>query len=414
MRVTLPDVFAFLFDETADDGGPVRYRATFGGRGSAKSHSIALALILKAAQKPLRVLCAREVQKSIRDSVKRLLDDKIEACGLQGFYQSTDTEIRAPNGSLFVFAGLKGNANGIRSLEGIDIAWVEEAAAVSQASLDTLVPTIRRPGSEIWLSWNPNLEKDPVDAMFRGVHGAPPGSIVRQVNYVDNPWFPEVLRRDLEYDRRRDPDRYAHVWLGGYIKNAQARVFRNWRVEDFETPYGAEFRFGADWGFSVDPTVLVRAFLQGRTLYVDYEAYAVGCEIDETPALFETVPGSTQWKITADSSRPETVSYMRRKGFNIASAVKGPGSLEDGVQFLKSFDIVVHPRCQHTIDELTLYSYKIDKVTAEVLPVLEDKQNHVIDALRYALEALRRARFSPGAYEDDDYRPQGRNKVSGY
>lgn len=406
MRIQLPEAFEGLWR-------PARHKAYHGGRGAAKSHSIATALVVKAAQQPLRILCAREVQRSIRDSVKRLLDDKIRACGLSDRYESTDNEIRGSNGSLFVFTGLRGNADSVRSLEGMDIAYVSEARAVSQSSIDTLVPTIRKDGSELWWDWNPREAKDPVDAMFRGKDGPPPDSIVREVNYYDNPWFPSVLRKEMEYDRIRDPDKYAHVWLGGYLQNSSARVFRNWRVEDFETPYDAEFRFGADWGFAVDPTVLVRAFLKGRTLYVDFEAYEVGCEIDATPALFDTVPGVRTWMITADSARPETVSYMRGKGFQIRSAIKGPGSLEDGVAFLKSFDIVVHPRCQHTIDELSLYSYKIDKLTEEVLPVLEDKDNHVIDALRYSLEALRRA-APTFAYDESLHDNRNRSRRTGY
>jgi len=399
--VQLPEIFADLWT-------PARYKCFWGGRGSGKSHSVAQALVIQAAQKPLRVLCAREIQRSIKDSVKRLLDDKIAASGLSSFYQSTETEIRGANGSLFVFSGLRTNPDSVKSLEGIDIAWVEEANTVSQASLDILVPTIRKPGSELWFTYNPRYDTDPVDAMFRGPDGPPPNSIVRRVNHGDNPWFPDVLRDEMEYDRSRDPDKYAHVWLGEYSRNSEARVFRNWKVEEFETPANAEFRFGADWGFAVDPTVLVRCFVDGRTLYVDQEAWSVECEIDNTPALFagtdtETpkrwenprglpgIPGALKWQITADSSRPETVSYMRRRGFRITGAIKGQGSVEDGIEFLKAYDIVVHPRCKHVADELALYAYKTDDLTGEILPVLEDKNNHTIDALRYALEALRRA-----------------------
>lgn len=381
-----------MWDEEADDGNPVRYRAAYGGRGSGKSHSFAQALVLKAAEKPLRILCAREIQKSIRDSAKRLLDDKIEGSGLSSFFESTETEIRGRNGSLFVFAGLRTNPDAIKSMEGLDIAFVMEANKVAQRSWDLLIPTVRKPGSELWAEWNPSDPKDPVDAMFRGDAGPPPGSIVRRINWQDNPFFPDVLKAELEFDQRRDPDKYAHVWLGEYSRNSEARVFRNWTVEAFYTPKDTEFRFGADWGFSVDPTVLVRCWLKGRTLYVDQEAYAVGCEIDHTPKLFDGIEGSRKWTITADSARPETVSYMRRAGFRIVPAIKGQGSLEDGIEFLKSFDIVVHPRCKHTADELALYSYKTDPLTGEILPVLEDKNNHVIDALRYALEALRRTR----------------------
>jgi phage terminase large subunit len=404
MQVNLPEWAESLFK-------PSRYKAFYGGRGSGKSHSAATALVIQAAQQPLRILCAREIQKSIKDSVKRLIDDKIAECGLSGHFESTETEIRGRNGSLFLFAGLRTNPDSIKSMEGLDRAWVEEANRASQRSLDLLIPTLRKEGSELWFGWNPEFATDPVDAMFRGGE-PPPDSIILPVNYWNNPWFPDVLRQELDFDRRRDPDKYAHVWLGKYSVRSEARVFKNWRVEQFDTPSNAEFRFGADWGFSVDPTVLIRCFVDGRTLYVDEERWKVGCEIDETPALFAGddqqpvrrwenphghigIPGALKWKIVADSARPETVSYMQRKGFRIVPAIKGPGSLEDGVEFLKSYDIVVHPRCTHVADELTFYSYKTDPLTDEILPVLEDKQNHTIDALRYALEALRRVKPKP-------------------
>jgi phage terminase large subunit len=152
-------------------------------------------------------------------------------------------------------------------------------------------------------------------------------------------------------------------------------------------------RQGADWGFSVDPSVLVQCAIVGRNLYVAHEAYRVGCEIDFLPDLFRTVPDAERWPTIADSARPETISYMQRHGFpRLLAAIKGPRSLEEGVEFLKSFDIIVHPRCKHTIDELTAYSYEIDPLTSLVLPKLADKDNHVIDALRYACEGARRAK----------------------
>jgi phage terminase large subunit len=403
LSVRLPEAFGFLWDKTADDGLPVRYRAGFGGRGSAKSHSFCSAAVLKGAERPLRIGVYREIQKSIRDSAKRLLDDKIAEHGLSAFYESTDTEIRGRNGTLFLFNGLRTNPDAIKSTEGIDIALVMEANTVAQRSWDLLIPTVRKPGSEIWAEWNPNLPTDPVDVMFRGEAGPPPGSIVRQVNWNDNPWFPAVLKAELEYDRKRDPEKYAHVWLGEYQRNSEARVFKNWTVEEFEAPTDAVHRFGADWGFAIDPTVLVRCHIVGRKLFVDYEAYMVGCEIDNTPALFDSIPESRRYLITADSARPETVSYMQRNGFpKIVPAIKGAGSVEDGVEFLKNYDIVVHPRCQHVVDELTLYSYKVDKLTGAVLPTLDDKANHTIDALRYACEGARRA----GASAKDDPEPE--------
>ncbi len=349
------------------------------------------AAVLKGAERPLRVGIYREIQLSIKDSAKRLLDDKINDFGLSSFYESTDTEIRGKNGSLFIFKGLRTNPDAVKSTEGLDLAIVMEANRVAQRSWDLLIPTIRKPGSEIWAEWNPDSPDDPVDQMFRGPSGPPPGSIVRAVSYRDNPFMPDVLLQELEWDRKRDYDKYLWVWEGEYEKNGEARVFKNWRVEPFEAPSDAVFRFGADWGFAVDPTVLIRCYIDGRSLYIDHEAYMVGCEIDQTPQLFDSVPGSRRWLITADSARPETVSYMKREGFKIVSAIKGAGSIEDGVEFLKSFDVIVHPRCTHVIAELGAYKYKTDPLTGNVLSVLADKDNNCVDAIRYSLEGARRA-----------------------
>jgi phage terminase large subunit len=353
-------------------------------------------LIARAnSQLGFRAACLREVQKSLKNSVKLLVEDKIRSKGLSERFEILEAEIRTPGGGVIIFQGMQNHtADSIKSLEGFDVAWVEEAQSLSQRSLDLLRPTIRKPGSELWFSWNPNKPTDPVDALLRGEH-PPTNAVVVEVNWDANPWLPAELKADMEDDRRRDPDKFLHVWQGHYSLNSHARVFRNWRVEEFDTPKDAVLRFGADWGFAIDPTVLVRCFIEGRNLYVDHVAWEIGCEIDHTPALFEKIPGARKWLIRADSARPETVSYMKRKGFLITEAIKGPGSIEDGIEFLRSFDIIVHPRCKHVADELTLYSYKTDPQTGEILPLLEDKNNHTIDALRYALEELRRSGYKP-------------------
>lgn len=376
---------------------PARYKGAYGGRGSGKSHFFAELLVEHCDMNPgTRAACVREVQKSLKNSVKLLVEDKIKALGLTHRFDILDAEIRTPGGGVIMFQGMQNHtADSIKSLEGFDIAWVEEAQSLSQRSLDLLRPTIRKPGSELWFSWNPNRPSDPVDVLLRG-DAKPTDAIVIEANWSDNPWLPDELRADLEDDRRRDPDKFLHVWGGHYSLNSESRVFRNWRVEDFETPTDAVHRFGADWGFAVDPSVLVRCHIEGRKLFVDQEVWQVGCEIDHLPKLFDRIEGSRKWLIRADSARPETVSYMRRQGFRITPALKGQGSLEDGVEFLRSFDIVVHPRCKRVAEELTLYSYKTDPQTNEILPVLEDKNNHTIDALRYALEELRRSGWKPG------------------
>lgn len=373
---------------------PCRYKGAYGGRGSGKSHMFAEMLIEEHIMNPNQSsVCIREVQKSLNQSVKRLLELKIEELNAGEFFQVQDAVIKSKRGNgRIIFQGMQNHtADSIKSLEGYDRAWVEEAQSLSANSLQLLRPTIRNQGSELWFTWNPRNENDPVNWLLRG-DKPPPNSTVVEVNYTDNPWFPDVLNQEMMYDMNRDPDKFQHVWKGAYLKNSQSRVFRNWKVEEFEAPPEVTHRLGADWGFSVDPTVLVRCHLIGRTLYVDHEAYMVGCEIMNTPDLFMTVPESEKWPIIADSARPETISHMRKNGFpKIMGAVKGAKSVEEGIEFLKNFDIVVHPRCTHTIDELMLYSYKTDPVTSQVLPILQDKKNHVIDSLRYACEAIRRA-----------------------
>lgn len=386
VEIETPRVFVPLLE-------PARYKGAHGGRGSGKSHFFAEMMIEAHIAEKTDSVCVRENQKSLDQSVKKLLESKIEKLNAGAYFEVQDSRIKANNGGIIIFQGMQNHtAESIKSLEGFDRAWVEEAQTMSQKSLDMLRPTIRKPNSELWFSWNPRQATDPVDCLLRG-ETLPPRSIVVEANYADNPWFNDTtLLEEMEYDRQRDFDKYCHVWLGQYQQNSESRVFRNWRIEECEAPPGVTFRLGADWGFSVDPSVLVRCWIDGRNLYVDYEAYMVGCEIDNLPTLFMSVPDAENWPIVADSARPETISYMRKHGFpRILPAVKGARSLEEGVEFLKSFDIIVHPRCKHLIDELTLYSYKTDPLTDQVLPILADKDNHVLDALRYACEGARRA-----------------------
>lgn len=372
---------------------PARYKGIKGGRASGKSHERAEAMIeAHIMDVDSASVCIREVQKTLNQSVKRLLEAKIESLGASQYFEVQDAVIKSRHGKgLIIFQGMQNHtADSIKSLEGFDRAWVEEAQTLSQRSLDLLRPTIRKPGSELWFTWNPNLETDPVDALLCG-DDPPPGSIVVTVNYTDNPWLPDEMRAEAAYDLKRDPEKYNHVWMGGYQRNSEARVFRNWRVEECEPHAGAVLRGGADFGYSVDPACSLRCWIDGHNLYVDYESYRIGCEIDELPDLFMSVPDAERWPLIADSSRPDTISYLRKNGFpKIQPAVKGQRSLEEGIAFLQSYDIIVHPRCRHLIDELTLYSYEVDPLTDAVLPRLADKNNHLIDALRYACEAVRR------------------------
>ena len=285
-----------------------------------------------------------------------------------------------------MFKGLRHNATEIKSLEGVDICWVEEGQSVSKESWDLLIPTIRKQGSEIWISFNPGRPDD--ETYKRFVLEPPDDAVVVKVGYQDNPWFPDTLRKEMEYCRRVSPDDYRHIWEGEPSVLTEAQVFKGrYSVEPFETPSDIRFFHGVDWGFANDPTALVRCFIQGDRLFVDQEAYGIGVELDETPQLFDTIDTSRKWPIKADSARTETISYMRKRGFNIAAAKKWQGSVEDGLAVLKSFEkIIIHPRCRHVIEEFELYSYKVDKNNGDILPIIIDSYNHTIDALRYSLD----------------------------
>lgn len=373
---------------------PARYKGAHGGRGSAKSHNFAELLIAKARrQKGLRWVCVREHQKSLEQSVKRLLEDKIEHYCVGKSFRVLNTHIETPDNGIIIFEGMKNHtADSIKSLEGYDGAWVEEAQSFSQRSLDLLRPTLRKEGSEIWFSWNPRLETDPVDKLLRS-ENTPPSCVVVKTTYDDNPYFPDVLRMEMEWDKSRDIEKYDHIWGGEYEKHSDARVFKNWAIDgSFESTSNDVLYFGADWGFSVDPAVCIRCFVRGKKLFIEHEAYQVGVEIDDLPAHFDKVPGSREWPIIADNARPETISYMKRNGYpRMEASTKGKDSVKEGIIFLQGFDIVIHERCKRTAAEFRSYSYKKDPLTDIVTPVLREDKNHVIDSVRYAIEKVRKA-----------------------
>lgn len=372
---------------------PYRYKVLEGGRGSMKSWSVARALILQSLQRPLRILCAREYMASIEDSVHKLLCDQIEAMGLSPWFKITKSSIRTTNGSEFKFIGLSGMSGSnrsIKSLEGFDRVWIEEAEGISERTWEVLIPTIRKAGSEIWIVYNPNLATDSTYKRFHD--NPPPNCLVIKMNWRDNPWLSDELKAEKDHLFAVDPEAAAHVWDGELRQHAKASILGDkYIVHAFETPADAIFYHGADWGFSQDPTTLIRMFITGsgltQELWIDYEAYGVGVDIDKTPELFDKVPTARKWKITADSARPETISYMKNQGFNIVGVEKWDGCVEDGIAHLRRFvKIHIHTRCHYTAQEFKLYSFKVDRNTEEVLPIVVDKHNHCIDGCRYGLD----------------------------
>jgi phage terminase large subunit len=386
LNLKIPSVLKPLYETDK------RYIDLFGGRGGAKSWGVADFLLVKGYESQKRILCTREIQTSIKDSVHKLLSDRIEALGLSSFYTITEKSIKGKNGTEFIFKGLYRNDNDIKSTEGIDFCWCEEAQSISRASLKVLTPTIRKEGSQIIFTYNPNNESDPVHVDYTKADRK--DTLKIKINYPDNPFFPDVLRSEMEYMKRVNYEQYMHVWEGECRSVSDACVFKGkFREEAFETPPGVQLYFGADWGFAVDPVAVVRFWLNetATVMYIDYEAGGVGVEIPDTPALFDTIPDVRQHYVIADSARPELISYMNSQGFRIKPAKKGPNSIEEGIEFLKSFEeIIIHPRCKRVLDEFKYYSYKVDKMTGDIQTKLEDKNNHFIDSLRYGTEKMRR------------------------
>ncbi|WP_337234016.1 PBSX family phage terminase large subunit [Proteus terrae] len=377
--------------------GNYRYRCSHGGRGSAKTRTFALMTAIRGYMAAMNgqsgvILCAREYMNSLEESSMEEVKQAIRSVPwLNDFYELGEKYIRTKCRSVnYVFAGLRHNLDSIKSKARILIAWVDEAESVSEIAWTKLTPTVREDGSEIWVTWNPERDGSATDKRFR--KNPPDNAVVVEMNYGDNPWFPSVLEEERLSDQERlDSATYAWIWEGAYLENSDKQVLANkYVVKSFPDDLWQKadrLLFGADFGFAKDPNTLLRQFILNDCLYIEYEAYGVGVELDHMPAFYDKIPESRKWPIKADSARPETISYLKRQGFNISAAKKWQGSVEDGITHLRGFkQIIIHPRCKETAKEARLYSYKTDRITGEVLPVIEDKNNHCWDAVRYGLD----------------------------
>lgn len=370
--------------------GTLRYRGAYGGRGSAKSVSFAKMAAVFGAIEPLRILCCREFQNSIKESMLEEIASAINSePWLSAFYEVGESYIRGINGTEFLFKGLRHNISSLKSLAQIDICIVDEAEDVPDVSWRKLIPTIRKAKSEIWVMWNPERDGSPTDKRFR--KNKPARSRIVELNYRDNPWFP----RELEEERRQDQenydlDMYRHIWEGDYLKNSDAQVLRGKvLIKEFKPePHWSGPYQGMDFGFANDPTTAVRVWVHDKTLYVEYEAGKPKLEITDTAEYVKkSIPNFERYVTYADNARPETISHLQKDGLpRVKPCHKWKGSVEDGVMHLRGYrKIVIHPRCEQTIEEARMYKYKVDRLTDEVLPDIVDDYNHYIDAIRYAL-----------------------------
>lgn len=397
VNVRIPQKFEFLFT-------PSRYKACYGGRGTGKSHSFATALVLMAAAKPIRVLCGREIQKSIKDSVKRLIDDKIAEYKLQNFFTSTETEVRGVNGSLFLFAGIKTNPESIKSMEGIDICWIEEASTISQRSLDFLIPTIRKDGSEIWFTWNPENELDPVDMMFRG-KVPPKDTVVQEVKWYDNPWFPEVLKTEMEFDRMTNPEKYMHVWEGGYRLVTEGAYYAEQLAQAIHenritrVPYDSQYPVVASFDLGIsDMTsvwfaqiigfeVRIIDFLESNGQPIDWYAK----KMREKPYNYDQVilPHDGRAKSLGTGKSIEEV--MRSLGFNVVICPNI--AVKDGIDNARSFLAKCwfdQEKCDEGLKHLRSYRENFDEKLRISRGPLHDEHSHAADSFRYLSVGLKK------------------------
>ena len=395
---------------------PRRYKILYGGRGGAKSWGVARALLLLAAQSPLRVLCAREIQKSMKDSVHRLLKDQIEALGLSDEYDVFDTEIRGKNGSLFLFTGLQSHTvDSIKSFEGVDRVWVEEGHGVSAKSWNTLIPTIRKENSEIWVTLNPDMDTD--DTYIRFIAAPSDDTWLCEVNWRDNPWFPQVLDDERVKSKARDPESYDHIWEGKPRRVAEGAIYRyeidavyaDGRVSP--VPYDPMMPDHTIWDLGWNDAMTIIMVQRGpqdlRLLdYIEDSNRTLDwyvAQLEKRPYRWGTdfLPhdGRTR-NFQTGKSTEEILRSMGRKPRVLAQT-----SVEEGIKAAR----LVFPRCYfdktktvRLLECLKRYRRDIHTKTGEPTLPLHDEYSHGADAFRYLGQSVELMVDSAPKYEEPD------------
>lgn len=362
-----------------------REAAIYGGRFSLKSHTVARYLLIRARQAKTRVACFREFQNSITESSHQLLADLIKKYELSEFEVTNNAIINKINGSDFIFKGLYHNEQSIKSIEGIDIAWVEEAQTVSQGSIEVLTPTVRKEGSQIIYTYNRLLEDDPVHK--RLVIEGRPNTLIINVNYdiaLKYKMMPDSVRLEMEDDKAKRPALYKHKWLGE-PNSLERKVHRDWQIID-TVPFEARLeRRGLDFGYSNDPTALVDIYYYNGGYIIDELLYRKGMSNKQIADVI--VNQEHECLVVADSAEPKSIDEIRMYGVNILPATKGKGSVLTGIQFIKGQKISVTKRSINVIREYMNYLWVIDK-EGRILNEPEHTYSHSMDAIRYALSSV--------------------------
>lgn len=362
-----------------------REAAIYGGRFSLKSHSVARFLLIRARQKQTRVACFREFQNSIAESSHQLLADLIRQYDLTDFDVSDNAIVNKINGSDFLFKGLWHNEQSIKSIEGIDIAWVEEAQTVSNGSLEVLTPTVRKPGSQIVYTYNRLMEDDPVHT--RLVIEGRPNTLIINVNYdiaIKYGMMPDSVRLEMEDDKLRRPGLYAHKWLGE-PNSLEQRIFKNWAFIE-EIPHEARLeRFGLDFGYSNDPTAIIAIYFQNGGYILDEITYQKGLSNKQIADILLNQPKAL---VIADSAEPKSIDELKAYGVNVIPTTKGPGSVLQRIQMMQDQRISVTKHSTNINKEYRNFLWQTDPKTGKVLNEPSPIWNHAMDAAGYALQSL--------------------------
>lgn len=389
-EIKFPPALDFLFK-------PARFKVAYGGRGSGKSWGFARALLVLAAKEKLRILCTREVQKSIKDSVHRLLSDQIESMGLESFYEVLETEIRGRNGSNFTFSGLSNQTvESIKSHEGVDIVWCEEAQSISKKSWNTLIPTIRKDQSEVWVTFNPELDTD--ETYVRFVVSPPPNSLVRQINYTDNPWFPEVLEQERLHCQLTNTEDYAQIWDGRCRTSVAGAIYaheigdsiRNGRI--CNVPYDPRLKVHTIWdlGWNDSMAISLVQVIRSEIRVIDYiedshktlDWYVAGLNQMRLNWGFDYLPHDGRTKdFKTGKSAEEILKAFKRKvkitpNIAVESGIKAARMIFPRVYFDKT-------KTARLIECLKRYRRSINQTTNEPGAPLHDEFSHGADDYRY-------------------------------
>jgi len=377
--MNIPVEFKRLFDTDW------REAAVYGGRYSLKSHTIARILLIRARQSKIRVACFREFQNSIADSSHKLLKDLINEYELTDFKVTQTSIINTVNGSDFIFNGLHNNEQSIKSTEGIDIAWIEEAQTVSNTSLEVLTPTVRKPGSQLIYTYNRLLEDDPVH--HRLVLEGRPNTLIINVNYdiaLKYKMMPDVIRLEMEDDRDKRPALYKHKWLGE-PSSSERKIYKDWAIIE-ELPHEARLeRYGLDFGYSNDPTAIVGLYKYNGGFILDEVTYLKGLSNKQIADILKNIDRAL---VIADSAEPKSIDEIKSYGINILPCVKGKDSINQGIQYVQDQKISVTKRSSNLIQEYNKYLWQVDKLD-KTINVPEGGYDHLMDALRYALDSYK-------------------------